>query len=55
MELEGYQPLKVLAINIQTRETEMIDLRRNLEGGLQLVGESLGDDQVDIISMMLLY
>ena len=53
MEQEGYQPLKVLALNIQTRETEMIDLRRDLEGGLQLVGESLGDDQVDIISMML--
>ena len=53
MEQEGYQPLKVLALNIQTCETEMIDLRRDLEVGLQLVGESLGDDQVDIISMML--
>ena len=44
---------EVLALNTRTKETETIDLKQSLEGGLQLTHESLDDDQADIVSMML--
>lgn len=45
---EGYQPVKVIAINSKNEE-EIITLHQNIERG---VGEELEDDERDVLSMM---
>ena len=50
---EGLTPVSVTVMNQETQKLEQLSLRKDLEEALHLDGESLSDQQADLVSMML--
>ena len=50
---EGLTPISVTVFNKETNETEKLTLRKDLGIALNLDGEDLGEQEADIISMVL--
>lgn len=53
LDKEGLTPVSVTVMNLETQELEKISLRKDLEEALNLDGERLGDQDADLVSMML--
>ena len=53
LENDGLTPVSVTVFNEETKELENITVRKDLENALQLNGEELGEQEADLVSMML--
>ena len=53
LENDGLTPVSVTVLNTETKEVENIMVRKDLETALQLNGEELGEQEADLVSMML--
>ena len=53
LENDGLTPVSVTVFNTETEKLENITVRKDLETALQLNGEELGEQEADLVSMML--
>ena len=53
LEDEGLTPVSVTVVNNETSELQTIWMKKDLEQALNLDGEELNEDEIDLVSMML--
>ena len=53
IENDGLVPVSVTVLNMETNEIEKLSIRKDLEVALNLSGEQIGEQEADLVSMML--